>query len=134
MSILTLQKPPLVRANGKPIKRSTLKGKASAIATVGAVAADMMRQKAQGASPKIDGRKRARLMLVAKANIHITENVPVGNFTLVDPEMMQAAERAEAEAAGFTSRTLVVHPDDIDRAIEHFAAERAGEAETHTKN
>jgi hypothetical protein len=35
--------------------------------------------------------KRAKLMLAAKMNIYVTAEVPVGQFTVIDPETMNGS-------------------------------------------
>lgn len=63
--------------------------------------------------------KRAQLMMLSRCLLHVTESVPPGAFTIVDPAALDPAERT---ACPFTAKTLVVHPDDLDRAIGHFTA------------
>lgn len=118
MSILAVKPAPLVNFNGK-----RLGGRASKFAMLHGATSAQLRAEAKKREEDEAGNpaKRARLMLAAKANLHFSDGIPRGQFTIVDPAALPAAEQAEAEAAGFTSRTLVLHPDDIDRAIEQFS-------------
>src|SRR4051812_36311026 len=104
--VLALAKPKLVDMNGKRLKRS-----AAPIAMVGAGHSSKTRKQ------DAEMQARAKLMLACKMNIYVTAEVPVGQFTVIDPETMTDGERL---VCPFKAKTLVVHPDDIGRATEHF--------------
>lgn len=66
-----------------------------------------------------EGAKRARLMIAARASVYVTLEVPEGQFTIIDPEKVEP-DPAKRTILPFKSKTLIVHPADIDQAIEHF--------------
>ena len=121
MSLVSLSRPALVRVNGRRM-RPRPQGDVSALAI--ADAARHAQRLGQIRGPNGDGQKRAKLMLAAQANLHVSKKVPPGGFFIIDPTTMSEEDRAEAEEAGITSRTLALHPDDIDRALEHFEKEK----------
>lgn len=112
----------LVQANGL----SVLSGP-SHVAMLHSATEAAVRGEIRQSSEDLIAAKRARLMLAAKCNIYVTESEAMaGGFQMIDPEQLPPGQAAEAGAAGFTERTLIVHVDDIDRAIAHFEAEAAG--------
>lgn len=121
MSILARNPPALVQTNGRRLRQ-----KVSTFAMLEGSVRGQMKADKRAAEERDAGypQKRAKLMLAAKANLHFSDDMPRGNFTLIDPDAMQAAEKVEAEDAGITSRTLVLHPDDLDQAIEQFSAKK----------
>jgi len=63
--------------------------------------------------------KRARLMVLAKMAVHVSERIPQGaGFFVMDPD---ALERGERLICPFKVKTLCVNPEDIDKAIKHFS-------------
>lgn len=112
--VLALNKTPkLVNANGTRLRQGAAK-----VAMFGRAAESAKRSVARAKDDLMA--KRAKLMLAAKMNIYITPEVPAGKFTIVDPSTMDDGERLHCP---FKAKTVVLHPDDIDQAIEHFAKE-----------
>lgn len=122
MPITAVKPPPLVHANGRRFKNG-----ASKFAMLQGVVRSAARMAAKEREDRDSGdaQKRAKLMLASKANLHFSDDMPRGKFTMIDPESLPEIEKAEAEAAGVTSRTLVLHPDDLDQAIEQFSKPKA---------
>lgn len=121
--VLALAKPKLVDINGQRLKRS-----AAPIAMIGPAAARAAKVEAKTRKQDAEMQARAKLMLACKMNIYVTAEVPVGKFTVIDPETMPDGERL---ICPFKAKTLVVHPDDVGRATQHFAAAQTPSKEGH---
>lgn len=111
--VLAAAKPAPANCNGSRLNGETsvfalAHGAASASHRGGLRAGELMAQ------------KRARLMLAAKCAVYVSDAVPVGKFTIVDPATMSDSSRS---ICPFKVKTLVVHPDDIERATRHFSAQ-----------
>lgn len=71
-------------------------------------------------SDEVQAEKRARLMIVAKAQLHFTDEIAPGHFVMVDPATMDDEARAEAAESGVTTRTLFLRAQDLDKAIKQY--------------
>lgn len=110
----------MVLAARKPEPRRAahrLNGRASPLTLALGAHAASERGKMRGV--ETDARKRAQLMALCKCALYVSESVGIGAAAIIDPETMEMSERATCP---FQVKTLVVHPDDVDRAIGHFQA------------
>jgi hypothetical protein len=123
MSAISLSKPHLLGPNGRRIKRTRPGANVSAVAIADA-ANEAHRLGLTQASTATEGQKRARLMLLAKANLHVSKLIPEGSFFTIKPHELSVEDR---QSCPFDSTTLVLHPNDLDRAIEHFEKEKEAE-------
>lgn len=116
--VQAVRKPKLVDQHG-----ATLRSETSVAAMMPGVA--LASRRAQARANDKEAARRAKLMSTAKCSVYVSENVPEGNFTIIDPDALEAGDKA---LCPFKVKTLVVNPDDIDRAIAHFEAQKINAA------